>query len=116
MTKQTISDDSKIQMSIKGLWWIISSIFVFGIFVTTFQLNIDYKISALSNENAMQHKEILTRMSEIEAKQIYFVLRGRLENVLVFTYRNINTNALTLHEEVEFRENVRNMLRADDMK
>ena len=111
--KRTIDEDSKLVMSIKGWWAMIVSIFIFAITLTTFQLNIQHKIETIHSENIMQHSALMEKISTIEARTSYFVLKSKLEEALLFTYRNLNTNNLSIGQEFDYRNSIKEILKQE---
>jgi len=114
-TAIVLKEDSTIKMTVKGLWWIISSVVLAAVIITTANFNLNYKIEKLSIETTKQHETVLFKLSQIDMTQKMFVLKNNFEEIMIMGIRHHDdkhcvTNKMTVDEEIEYRRKIREIL------
>jgi hypothetical protein len=114
-TAIVLKEDSTIKMTVKGLWWIISSVVLAAVIITTANYNLNYKIEKLSIETTKQHETVLIKLNQIDMNQKLFVLKQSFEEIMILSVKYHDdhysvTNRMTLDEEIEYRRKIREIL------
>lgn len=102
-------------MSLKGIWWVITTVFVAAAILVTTSLNLNYKIEKLSTQTIQQHEAVLIKLNQIDMNQKLFVLKQSFEEIMIMSVRyqddhNSVTNTMTVDEEIEYRRKIREIL------
>lgn len=119
MTKQhdiNLHEDAIIKFSMKGLWALISAVFISGGAIVGYQMRMDSKIQELYLNNQSQHVQIMLKLTEMDNRQQMFVLKQQLEELQIFITRrrdmiSNNTNIMSSSEELVLRQQIRDFLK-----
>ena len=114
-TEINLKEDATIRMSLKGIWWIITTVFVAATILVTSTLNLNYKIEKLSAQTTQQHETVLLKLNQIDMNQKLFVLKQSFEEIMIMSVRyhddhNSVINKMTVDQEIEYRRKIRELL------
>lgn len=109
-----INENARINLGIKGWWGLISMVFGLGVIFSGFQWSMNGKITALYIENAHAHERIMTKLLEMDAARTGYVVKGQLENALIFIARRRDTMdgrpPMSPQGEFELRQQIRDFM------
>jgi hypothetical protein len=114
-TEINLKEDATIRMSLKGIWWIITTVFIAAVILVTTNASLNYKIERLSIQTTQQHETVIMKLNQMELTQRLYVLKQSFEEIMIMGIRyhddhNFVTNKMTVDEEIEYRRKIREIL------
>jgi len=114
MTGESELDErTTVRFTLKGWWWMVSTVFILGATVSGFQYNMAQQLKSVIATNSVAHDAILKALSDVDIRQRLYILRREMIDVMVYEKRMDAQNAgapWTLTDEDNYRKQLQSIL------